>query len=161
MEPTTYLFWTLDSWNQANLLHKVIAQLFIQVHSFNRQLLSALHVAGLTQYREETNIRLKSTHTQEGPWPSGSMHFSDICCEHTMSLQVLEEMPATLECWGTWSWQQTGGSVLNREVREGSEELRSNFTGGKTFPLSSKDLQLRLRIKWSKTDYQASQVVQW
>lgn len=65
----------------------MIAQLFIQVHSFNRHLLSALHLAGLTQYREETNRRFKkkkkgTKHTQEGPWPSGSMHFSDICCEH-------------------------------------------------------------------------------
>ena len=37
----------------------MIAQLFIQVHSFNRHLLSALHLAGLTQYREETNRRFK------------------------------------------------------------------------------------------------------
>lgn len=64
-----------------------------------------------------------------------------------MSLQVLEEMPATLECWNMRLTTDGGGSVLNREFREGSEEPRSNFTGGKTFPLSSKDLQLHLRIK--------------
>lgn len=85
----------------------MIAQLFIQVHSFNRHLLSALHLAGLTQYREETNRRLKkkkkkeqNTHRRD-LGPRGACILVIFVVSMPVSLQVLEETPATLKCWGT------------------------------------------------------------